>query len=113
MGMNYYVKIPKMRKCAACGNKHTCQKMIHIGKYSLGHRFRFAYNGGKYYKTIESLRQFLEQRKKVYSEDGCEIASDEFWQAVAKCDRFAQKDDCVGCGEMLIEDSIFIDGEFS
>lgn len=89
MGMNYYVKISEPHKCASCSKRHICEKTVHIGKSSYGYHFRFAYNKGKYYKNINQLKRFIKKCKVVYDED-----------------------DCVRDGEMLIDGSIFINGDF-
>lgn len=65
MGMNYYTRIPTMVKCSNCPNRHPCQETVHIGKSSYGWRFRFAYNGGKYYKDIAGLKQLLKTRLSI------------------------------------------------
>lgn len=113
MGMNYYVEMLEPHKCPGCSKKHICRKTVHIGKSSYGNNFRFAYNKGKYYRNAKQLKRFVEKCKAVYDEDGYKHTPTEFWREVCHKERFADKDDCVRSGEMLIDGCYFIDREFS
>lgn len=112
MGMNYYVKISEPHKCASCSKKHICQKTVHIGKSSYGNHFRFAYNKGKYYKTVKQLKRFVKRCKVVYDEDDYKHTPTDFWREVCQKEHLADKDDCVRSGEMLIDGSIFVIKDF-
>ena len=67
MSTNYYVAAT--RKCEDCQVEHMCCCGIHLGKSSGGNRFLFAYNGGKYYRTISELKKWL-KNKRIIDEYG-------------------------------------------
>ena len=74
MGTNYYIDI---NKCESCGRKDQ----IHLGKSSMGWQFTFQYNGGKYYKNVDEMKEFLND-KQIYCEYNGEISNKEFWEMV-------------------------------
>jgi hypothetical protein len=92
MGTNYYA-IPKvtditkieMKLCIDKEDFTTLRdlipKEIHIGKSSGGWKFLFNHNGWKYYKDLESLKEFLSLNK-IFDEYDREIAFEEFWEMV-------------------------------
>ena len=75
MGTNYYTKT---NTCAHCG--HTPEP-IHLGKSSAGWQFSFQYNGGKYYKNVAEMKEWLKD-KAILDEYGNSINNKEFWAMV-------------------------------
>ena len=75
MGTNYYTKT---KKCKECGHK---PEGIHLGKSSSGWQFSFQYNGGQYYKNIEEMKLWL-QDKEIEDEYGRNISQEEFWEMI-------------------------------
>lgn len=73
--MNYYVKT---EKCRECGHK---PEGIHLGKSSMGWTFSFQYNGGKYYKNIEEMKEWLKDEK-IENEIGEIVPHKDFWEMV-------------------------------
>lgn len=76
MGTNYYTKT---KKCPHCGHK---PEGIHLGKSSMGWQFSFQYNGGEYYKNVEQMKKWLED-KEIQNEYGEDVTHKEFWDMVA------------------------------
>ena len=74
MGTNYYVKLDR---CKHCGRSTE----VHLGKSSGGWEFSFQYNGGEYYKNIEEMKEWLED-KQIYNEYDEKISNNDFWQLV-------------------------------
>lgn len=74
MGRNFYIR---EYECGKCGRYEE----VHLGKSSGGWEFAFQYNGGRYYKNIEELREWLKD-KQILDESGCEIPYKEFWSLV-------------------------------
>ena len=110
MGMNYYTRIPTMVKCSNCPNRHPCQETVHIGKSSYGWRFRFAYNGGKYYKDIAGLKQLL-KNKVIYNEDGIEISQDDFWKKIEEAQQLNDPPHD-SYSELEVGGYVLLDGDF-
>ncbi len=75
MGTNYYTKT---EKCSTCGNK---PEGIHLGKSSGGWQFSFQYNGGRYYKNVAEMREWLKD-KNIENEYGEEVPYKDFWAMV-------------------------------
>lgn len=75
MGTNYYTKTTK---CPTCGHK---PEGIHLGKSSAGWRFSFQYNGGKYYKSFQGMRKWLNYMK-IENEYGEEVSYEDFFEMV-------------------------------
>lgn len=84
MSTNYYVA--GFCECIKCQMKHMCDYSIFIG-VSSDSRFLFAYNGGKYYKNISGLKEWLKD-KQIINEHGERIDYDEFWKMVENAQRF-------------------------
>jgi len=74
MGTNYYTKD---KECEHCGRHEE----IHLGKSSAGWQFSFQYNGGRYYKSVEEMKEWLKGRT-ITDEYGREVSHDEFWGLV-------------------------------
>lgn len=74
MGTNYYAK---ENECMHCGRYEE----IHIGKSSSGWQFSFQYNGGKYYKDIHEMKDWLADRK-IIDEYDQEVSHDKFWAMI-------------------------------
>ena len=112
MGTNYYVPIDK--ECPDCGKSHLCREGMHIGKSSFGWKFLFAFNGGEYYKNLDELKSFIED-KKIWNEYGEEVTHEEFWHLV-KVKQEAEEPESVNnfaTYVMNIDGYRFMDGEFS
>lgn len=75
MGTNYYTK---EKTCPTC--KHT-PTPIHLGKSSYGWQFSFQYNGGRFYKNVEEMREWL-KGKKITDENGGQTSYEAFWRMV-------------------------------
>ena len=75
MGTNYYVKT---NKCETCGHK---LEGIHLGKSSGGWQFSFQYNGGKFYKNVEEMKEWLKD-KEIENEYGEVITQKAFWNMI-------------------------------
>ena len=75
MGTNYYTKT---NKCETCGNK---PEGIHLGKSSGGWQFSFQYNGGKFYKSVPEMKEWLKD-KEIENEYGEIVTQKEFWDMV-------------------------------
>jgi hypothetical protein len=108
MSTNYYVAAT--RKCEDCQVEHMCYCGVHLGKSSGGNRFLFAYNGGKYYKNISELREWLKD-KRIIDEYGRPVTYDELWDKVQNMQSFPL--DLDSKYECLIDGYRFMDGEFS
>jgi hypothetical protein len=74
MGTNFYIRENECDKC----RRH---EEVHLGKSSAGWKFSFQYNGGRYYKNIEEMREWLKD-KKIWDEYWCEISHRDFWSLV-------------------------------
>lgn len=75
MGTNFYIKT---KKCNECGHK---PEGLHLGKSSAGWQFSFQYNGGKYYKSVEAMKEWL-KGKEIENEYGETVTYDQFWKMV-------------------------------
>lgn len=75
MGTNFYTK---EKTCPTCGNT---PEAIHLGKSSAGWQFSFQYNGGRFYKNVHEMREWLKD-KTIQNEYGRDISHDEFWGIV-------------------------------
>ena len=75
MGTNYYAKT---FQCEHCGHK---PEDIHLGKSSSGWVFSFQYNGGRFYKDVEGMKEWL-VGKQIVDEYGHTIDNDVFWELV-------------------------------
>lgn len=75
MGTNYYTKI---NNCGHCGRFDE----IHLGKSSFGWQFSFQYNGGKFYKNVPEMKEWLKD-KEIKDEYGKVVSHKEFWDMVA------------------------------
>lgn len=75
MGTNYYVG---NKACKECGHRPD---QIHLGKASAGWQFSFQYNGGKFYKNVPEMKEWLKD-KQIVNEYGDKISQWEFWEMV-------------------------------
>ena len=74
MGTNYYTKL---NNCEKCGRYDE----IHLGKSSGGWQFSFQYNGGKFYKNVPEMKEWL-IGKVIWDEYGRSVSQEEFWQMI-------------------------------
>lgn len=82
MKVYYYVEISK--GCKDCGKKHMiCSSSVPIGKHASNSPFLFFFNGGRYYKNITELKEWLND-KTIVDSYGNQISCSEFWQLVNK-----------------------------
>lgn len=107
MGTNYYAKI---NKCKECGNS----EQIHLGKSSVGWTFSFQYNGGKYYKNIKQMKEWLKD-KVIIDEYGGSIDSKKFFSMVEKKQKENKKhaESYKSKSDFIIGGYSFTDREFS
>lgn len=108
MGTNYYIETTA---CKSCGHS---EGDIHLGKSSIGWRFNFQYNGGRYYKNVREMKEWL-KNKQIWNEYGEEVPHEEFWELVKlKQDPEYTKNnpDDKNC-EFEIDGYVFSDYEFS
>jgi hypothetical protein len=106
MGTNYYAKL---NRCKECGRGDV----IHLGKSSCGWQFFFQYNGGKFYKNIEEMKEWLKD-KYIENEYGEKVNVNEFWKLVEEkkkeinnhSERYASAND------FIIDGYSFTDSEF-
>lgn len=109
MGTNYYIKT---KKCKECGYK---PEGIHLGKSSGGWQFSFQYNGGKYYKNVTEMKEWLKD-KNIEDEYGNDLNRKEFWNMVErkqKEDKLNHTTECPSSYNYLIDGYSFSDTEFS
>ncbi len=113
MGTNYYTKT---KTCKECGHK---QNGIHLGKSSAGWTFSFQYNGGRYYKNIKEMKEWLSD-KEIENEYGESVSKEEFWNLVESKKNepnnhalYMFKEYPNMDGEYIIDGHSFTDREFS
>lgn len=108
MSTNYYVR---ENECRAC-KRH---EEIHIGKQSAGWPFTFQFNGGRYYRTIGELKNWLIGRR-IYDEYGNEISKVNFWEIVEASQRYfttvTEKESEYSLPVVIIDGYKFLDCEF-
>jgi len=114
MGTNYYAK---KEPCPTCGH---APESIHLGKSSMGWQFSFQYNGGRYYKNVEEMREWLKD-KSIFDEYGEKLSHEEFWKIVAAKQKPEFKNHAQQCRkeksfgylrEMVIDGYSFTDANF-
>ena len=107
MGTNYHTIINDCDKCERSDS-------IHLGKSSAGWSFTFQYNGGKYYKNIVEMKEWL-SGKEIRNEYGEDVPYDDFWEMVAsKMDSLkTHARDAGDQDAQIIDGHSFIDCEFS
>ena len=76
MGTNYYTRI---EECDKCGRFDQ----VHLGKSSMGWRFTFQGNGGKFYKDVPEMKKWL-KGKTITNEYGETVSYTSFWKMVAE-----------------------------
>jgi hypothetical protein len=96
-----------MNICDKCGRYDD----VHIGKSSAGWKFTFQFNGGKFYKTMPQMKEWL-SNKVIVNEYNEEISHEYFWKIVKEKQKEGKDNIEVG-GEKLIDGYVFYDREFS
>jgi len=108
MGTNYYIKI---NVCPACKRP---EEEIHLGKASFGWQFSFQYNGGKYYKNVKEMKEWLRGRQ-IWDEYDEKVRQKAFWKMIES--KRGGKNHTKECPEdhrsFNIEGYSFTDCEFS
>jgi len=108
MGTNYYTKI---NECEHCNRYNE----IHLGKSSAGWQFSFQYNGGRFYKNVKEMKEWLKD-KKIEDEYGSTITHKDFWEMVKDKQIHSNRNHAdtfsVNNHEMLIDGYSFTDCEF-
>ncbi len=106
MGTNYYIKEDE---CESCGRYEE----IHLGKSSAGWNFSFQYNGGKYYKNIKEMKEWL-LSKRIEDEYGESVGYHKFWAMVEeKQKEINNHAEQYPDGSMVIDGYSFSDHVFS
>jgi hypothetical protein len=102
MGTNYYTNNPE------CSH----WERIHLGKSSAGWAFNFQLNGGKFYKNIQEMREWLSD-KKIWNEYGEEVTHEKFWQMVENKQATGNFEESSNPPDIIIDGYLFKDCEFS